>query len=48
MQLGDVLISEKDIALAVEEIAGKVTKDYDLAELVLVGAMDGAICSCRT
>ena len=44
MQLGNVLISEKDIALAVEEIAGKVTKDYDLAELVLVGAMDGAIC----
>ena len=44
MQPGNVLISEKDIALAVEEIAGKVTKDYDLEELVLVGAMDGAIC----
>ena len=44
MELGDILVSEKEIARAVEEIAGKVRKDYDPSKLVLVGAMDGAVC----
>ena len=44
MELGDVLVSERDIARAVEEIAARVRGDYDLSELVLVGAMDGAVC----
>ncbi len=44
MELGDILISEREIAQAVEEIAGKVRKDYDPSKLVLVGAMDGAVC----
>lgn len=44
MELGNVLVSERDIARAVEEIAAKVCRDYDLSDLVLVGAMDGAVC----
>ena len=44
MQLGQVLISESRIADAVQEIAGRVSKDYDLSRVVLVGAMDGAVC----
>ncbi len=44
MELGDILISEREIAHAVEEIAAKVCKDYDPSKLVLVGAMDGAVC----
>ena len=44
MELGDVLISEREIASAVEEIAAKVCEDYDLSKVVLVGAMDGAVC----
>ena len=44
MELGDVLVSEKDIARAVEEIASKIGEDYALSDLVLVGAMDGAVC----
>ena len=44
MELGDILISEREIAHAVEEIAAKVRKDYDPSKLVLVGAMDGAVC----
>ena len=44
MELGDILISEREIAGAVEEIAAKVSKDYDPSKLVLVGAMDGAVC----
>ena len=31
-ELGDVLISEGQIAHAVEEIAGRVSRDYDLVE----------------
>ena len=44
MQLGTVLISESQIADAVGEIAGRVSRDYDLSKVVLVGAMDGAVC----
>ncbi len=44
MVLGDVLISEGEIAGAVDRIAARIGQDYDLSELVLVGAMDGAVC----
>ena len=41
MQLGGVLISESQIADAVGRLAGRVSRDYDLSRVVLVGAMDG-------
>ncbi|MYD50783.1 MAG: hypoxanthine phosphoribosyltransferase [Dehalococcoidia bacterium] len=44
MQLGQVLISENQIADAVGKLAGRVSRDYDLSRIVLVGAMDGAVC----
>ena len=44
MDLGEVLISESEIAQAVAELAVEISEDYDLSELVLVGAMDGAVC----
>ena len=44
MVLGDILISESEIAGAVERLAARIGKDYDLSGLVLVGAMDGAVC----
>ena len=44
MDLGEVLISESEIAQAVAELAAEIGEDYDLSELVLVGAMDGAVC----
>ena len=43
MELGDVLISEKEIAHAVDEIAARVRQDYDLPNVTLVGVMDGAV-----
>ncbi len=42
--LGDVLISENEIAGAVEGLAFRIDRDYDLSKLVLVGVMDGAVC----
>lgn len=42
--LGDVLISESEISAAVTDLASRIGQDYDLSELVLVGAMDGAVC----
>ena len=44
MELGEVLISEGEIVGAVEGIAARIEEDYDLSGLVLVGAMDGAVC----
>ena len=44
MVLGDVLIAENEIAGAVDELAARIGRDYDLSDLVLVGAMDGAVC----
>ena len=44
MELGPALFSESQIARTVEEIAAKIGEQYDLSELVLVGAMDGAVC----
>ena len=44
MELGDVLITESEIAGAVDGLAARIGADYDLSELVLVGVMDGAVC----
>ena len=44
MELGPALFSESQIARAVEEIAAEIGERYDLSDLVLVGAMDGAVC----
>ena len=44
MELGDVLITESEIAGAVDGLAARIGAGYDLSELVLVGAMDGAVC----
>ena len=44
MQLGQVLISESQIADAVGKLVDRVSGDYDLSRIVLVGAMDGAVC----
>ena len=44
MELGEVLISESEIAQAVAELAIEIGEDYDLSEMALVGAMDGAVC----
>ncbi len=44
MLLGDVLISEADIAKAIPRLVGRVVEDYDNAEPLLVGVMDGAMC----
>ena len=44
MVLGEVLIPEGEIAGAVEGLAARIEEDYDLSGLVLVGAMDGAVC----
>ena len=44
MELGPALFSESQIARAVEEIAAEIGERYDLSELVLVGAMVGAVC----
>ena len=44
LTLGDVLVSENEIAGAVEDMAVRIGQDYELSDLVLVGAMDGAVC----
>lgn len=44
MELGPALFSESQIARAIEDIATKLGEHYDPSELVLVGAMDGAVC----
>ncbi len=44
MRPGDILISESEIAHAVQKIATKIAKDHDLSDLLLVGVMDGAVC----
>ncbi len=44
MTLGDILISEAEIAQVIPEIAAEIVEDYGDARLVLVGVMDGAVC----
>ena len=44
MTLGEVLVSESDIARAIPGIVSEVLEDYGDADLLLVGVMDGAIC----
>ena len=44
MPLGDVLISEADIAGAIPRLVGRISKDYGNTDPLLVGVMDGAMC----
>ena len=44
MELGDILISESDIARAIAELAAEISADYGDADILLLGVMDGAIC----
>ena len=44
MTLGKVLVSERDIAQAIERVVEEITRDYGDSDLVLVGVMDGAVC----
>ena len=44
MILGKVLVSERDIAQAVERVVEEITRDYGDGDLLLVGVMDGAVC----
>ncbi len=44
MPLGDVLISEAEIAHAVPRIADRISEDYVDRDPLLVGVMDGAMC----
>ena len=43
MRLGDVLVSESDIAHVIPEIAGEILEDYADSSPLLVGVMDGAL-----
>ena len=44
MTLGEVLVSESDIAHAIPDIVLEILDDYGDAEPLLVGVMDGAVC----
>ena len=44
MNLGEVLISEAEIARAVRRIADEIAADYAGRVPLLVGVMDGAVC----
>ncbi len=40
----DTIVSEREIARAVREIAAEISEDYDVSQVLLVGVMDGAVC----
>ncbi len=42
--LGEILISESEIARAVARLVEDIVADYGDADLVLVGVMDGTVC----
>ena len=44
MPLGDILISEAEIAEAIPRLVGRISKDYGDTDPLLVGVMDGAMC----
>ncbi len=44
MTLGEILISESEIARATARIVREILQDYGDSDTVLVGVMDGAIC----
>ena len=44
MTLGEILVSERDIARATAQLVEKLVADYGDADLLLVGVMDGAVC----
>ena len=44
MTLGDILISEAEIARAILGLVDEIVRDYGSANPLLVGVMDGAMC----
>ncbi len=44
MHVGEVLISESEIARAVGRLVEEIIADYGDTDLLLVGVMDGAVC----
>ncbi len=44
MPLGDILVSEEDIAHAVTQIVKQIMDDYGDTDILFVGVMDGAVC----
>ena len=44
MNLGDIVISETEIAAAIPRLAGLITEDYGDGSPIFVGVMDGAMC----
>ena len=44
MPLGDVLISEAELANAIPQLADRISEDYRDTDPLFVGVMDGAMC----
>ena len=44
MPLGDILISEAEIANAIPRLASRISEDYSDKDPLFVGVMDGAMC----
>ena len=44
MPLGDILISEAEIASEIPRLAGRISEDYGDTDPLFVGVMDGAMC----
>ena len=44
MPLGDILISEAEIADAIPRLVGRISEDYGDTAPLFVGVMDGAMC----
>lgn len=44
MALGEIIVSEADIAQAVTRLVEDIVEDYGDADILFVGVMDGAIC----
>ncbi len=44
MPLGDILISEAEIANAIPRLASRISEDFCDSDPLLVGVMDGAMC----
>lgn len=44
MTLGEILVSESEIARAIDQLVEAIVADYGDADLLLVGVMDGAVC----
>ena len=44
MTLGEILVSESEIARAIAQLVEAIVADYGDADLLVVGVMDGAVC----